>query len=444
VTEEQLEAFMSDSDLIELMEAVKVSDDMLDVIKLSEVQHSEMLAWCLNPTEGHGQGDAVLKDFLIAAGRASAERCRYHTRVFFDHWTAARLRRTSFGSAFITREFHIALANSKLSKGITKRKGFLDLLVVDPVNKIVVAVENKAGAKLGSTQLDFYSQQVRERIGARPAFKDFWFAFVVLDRNLADYDEDKLRLLGNRWSLLDYSWLESAASRASQHVARNNQAAQLVMAYCQSLTGWEKESQARTFELAAGIALRHRAVVDKLRELRKSKIQDWTPRTLNDDGLCMFFHQNRALCTEVVQASGIPGLVRLLARAMGKEVVIERNGPTRASLATSRMRAFQKTGQDYWPMYIHVRRRDQGDDAHAPFRYDLRFIVRNASFVDASAGTRVRKELSVVVRGLATFPESAYRRVTLATQLTSEQCVEKCVEWAKKIDTRLLEVVAKG
>ncbi|MDR6861304.1 PD-(D/E)XK nuclease family protein [Variovorax guangxiensis] len=68
---EDLHSFLADPELVELIEQAKVSDDILDAITLTENQHSDMLAWCLTPDEGHGQGHSVIKDFLEAAYRAS-------------------------------------------------------------------------------------------------------------------------------------------------------------------------------------------------------------------------------------------------------------------------------------------------------------------------------------------------------------------------------------
>lgn len=59
---QELYSFLSDDRLVDLVECVKVSDDFLDVISLSETQHSDMLAWCLHPNEGHGQGKARTKN----------------------------------------------------------------------------------------------------------------------------------------------------------------------------------------------------------------------------------------------------------------------------------------------------------------------------------------------------------------------------------------------
>lgn len=435
MNEVQLQAFMADPELPNLIEQVKVSDDILDVIRLSETQHSAMLAWCLNPGEGHGQGDVVIKDFLIAAYNKNNENgCTHATKKFFKTWTPARVRRSSFGTAFITREFHIDLPEMG-------RKGRLDLLLVDPQNKMLVAIENKVGATLTKEQLNFYSDTVNQRLGTRPAFREFEFAFVVLDRELDDYDVEELESLSKRWCLLDYSWLETAAARAKQHVARNNQAAQLLMTYCQSITDWEKPAQTATSDIAARLAERHKPVVDELKTLRHSSIQEWTPTVMNTGDLCHFFHQNRLLCRELIAASGIPGIVKALQRVMGGKAVVEKDGPTRLSLATVAMLSFQKRGQPWWPMYLQIRKRDQ-PDPDAQFTYDLRFIVNHSGFANRSGPQAVRATLNNLVEGLVTFPESNHRRVTLKKGLTAERAITLAAEWAADVDCALVALAS--
>ncbi|WZB71970.1 PD-(D/E)XK nuclease family protein [Achromobacter xylosoxidans] len=77
---------------MDLIERVKISDDFLDVVSLTETQHSDMLAWCLHPNEGHGQGDAVIKDFLIAAYDAGQETNEDSNKAFL---LLGRLRRSA-------------------------------------------------------------------------------------------------------------------------------------------------------------------------------------------------------------------------------------------------------------------------------------------------------------------------------------------------------------
>lgn len=67
--EDSLEELLADPRLVELCELQRTGDEVLDVISLSENQHSDILAWLLDAREGHGQGDEILRDLLISASK---------------------------------------------------------------------------------------------------------------------------------------------------------------------------------------------------------------------------------------------------------------------------------------------------------------------------------------------------------------------------------------
>jgi hypothetical protein len=67
---EDFQNFVSDPNTGRAIEALKKANDVFDILTPSETQHSQMLQWLLNPREGHGQGDTILKDFLIAAWKS--------------------------------------------------------------------------------------------------------------------------------------------------------------------------------------------------------------------------------------------------------------------------------------------------------------------------------------------------------------------------------------
>lgn len=289
MTPNDLYAFLSDKRLVDLIERVKISDDFLDVVSLTETQHSDMLAWCLHPNEGHGQGDAVIKDFLIAAYEAGQETNKFANKIFFETWTPGKIRTSSFGSAFIAREFSLTTADT--------RRGRLDLFLIDPGNKIIVTIENKAGASLTETQLSDYYAAVSQQISNRRVFSDYQFAYIVVDRDLADYPEEHLKSLGNKWALLDYGWLEASANRARLHLERNNEAAQLLMAYCQKQTGWQSPNEKQVNELAAELASQHEAVVEAIRLQRKVQPTEWTPTTFGTKrASCCYSSSRTASC----------------------------------------------------------------------------------------------------------------------------------------------------
>jgi hypothetical protein len=269
--------FLEDRQLIDLLEQAKISDDILDVIDLNETQHSDMLAWCLSPDEGHGQGDSVIRHFLHALHiAASAPPATFDNRRFLSDWTPGSIQTSSFGSAFITREYGIKIDD--------KSKGRLDLFLVDPRNKLVVVIENKVGAKLTPQQLDKYHAAVKAEIAARPLFGEYSFAFVVLDRFLDSYDDDTLDKLGTKWALMDYSWLEAPAKRARLQMARRNHASQLLVAYCQKQTDWQSEAEQQLADVVADITNKHPKVVAAMRQIQHTAITQWTPSMADSTG----------------------------------------------------------------------------------------------------------------------------------------------------------------
>lgn len=307
VDDEDAFAFLTDSRLAELSERLKTSVDVLDVITLHETQHSDLMAFCLNPREGHAQGDETLKDLLVAAHSASAVGDpKFSNRKFFAHWTPGRIRCASFGAAMVFREFPVSSQSR------------LDLLIVDLQNEILLVVENKAGARLTPEQLRRYYGEFRDNVAGKPCFQDFHTAFIVLDERLEDHETDAPRDVTAKWVCLDYSWMESAARRAAIHVERGNASAALVVAYCERQTTSVHKRSQRSAVLAADMAIDHRSVVNRLLELRRLRVTNWTPATLCDTegALLTFAHQHPAICHALHEARGIAALERLVRQEM--------------------------------------------------------------------------------------------------------------------------------
>ncbi|QVX40769.1 PD-(D/E)XK nuclease family protein (plasmid) [Ralstonia solanacearum] len=432
--EEDLYAFLSDGRLIDLIERVKVSDDFLDVIELSENQHSDMLAWCLHPNEGHGQGDAVVKDFLIAAFKAGSGANKFLNKKFFEKWTPGRIRTTSFGAAFIAREFSVQIK-------IGEKKGRLDLFLIDPVNRIVVTIENKAGASLSSSQLTDYYDAVVEQIGRRPVFHGYDFAHVVVDKGLDGYSEEHIESLGNKWALLDYAWLSASANRARLHMERNNEAAQMLMAYCQKQTGWQSPNERHVSELSAELASHHEAVVIAMTELRKAKPTSWTPKQFEGarGELLLFIQQNRQLCEYLVQARGI-GAVLVGLRRERPDLSFEdiEHRRTWLRFATPRMQSLMRSSDGNWPLFVNVVRESKNDDDNS--RFKVRVIWANDEFRDGGLDVdALRAHVAVHYPELRKFEGRAYRRLVVASRLDVGAAVKRAVEVAKDMD-RLLDV----
>lgn len=424
----ELYKFLSDPDLVDLIEHVKISDDILDVITLSENQHSDMLAWCLSPNEGHAQGDAVIKDFLLAA-YAARDGATFDNKIFFAEWTPGRIRTSSFGAAFVTREFAVKVKDGD-------QNGRLDLFLVDTQNKIVIAIENKAGANISASQLSSYHTAVKNQIAKRSVFSDYKFLFVVLDRNLEKYDEAHLKELGTKWALLDYSWLQYSANRARLQVARNNQAAQLLVAYCEKQTDWESPVECLLSELLVKLSINHESVINALRDLRKKKLSEWTPgKLLGYEGeLMLFINQHRHLCGHLVRAQGIAAVLHQIHH--GIKVGHVTKGRTRLLFGSPEIKQLTCQNDDTVspPIAVNVYREANNNDGDNS-RYTVRLIWRKENFNDAIVDSEVlRNHFQSKFPALKNFDESNVRRIVIERHLDANSAAKVAIKLSTDID----------
>jgi hypothetical protein len=439
MTKEEFYSFLSDSHLLDLMERVKTSDDFLDVINLTETQHSDMLAWCLHPNEGHAQGDAVVKDFLIAAYHAGHETNKFSNKTFFKDWTPGRIRTSSFGGAYVTREFNLSLPDGKSNHR-------LDLFLIDPNNKLVVTIENKVGAKLTELQLSAYYEQVNNQIASRPVFKDYSFAYVVVDRDLDKHSEEHLEVLGNKWAFLDYRWLQASAKRARHQMDRNNQAVQLLMAYCQRQTGWQPPNEQAISEHAAELAAKYEAVVKAIAVLRKLNPTAWTPGNFEGEHgeLLTFIQQNRQLCNHLVQARGIGTVLTGIRKAIpGLQATDICNGRAWLSFATDSMLAPWNGSDGDWPLFVNVYREAKSSEDNS--RFTVRLVWDNESFTDdENTVAALRNHMAQSYTGLKKFSHSAVRRINVGVGLTAHAAVKQAVETASHVGDLVKSAQQKG
>ena len=69
--EEALQDFLLDIECLNELQPWTGHFNLFDVLKISrtEIRHSNMLGWLLNPNENHGMGDAFLRSAFCGAER---------------------------------------------------------------------------------------------------------------------------------------------------------------------------------------------------------------------------------------------------------------------------------------------------------------------------------------------------------------------------------------
>ncbi len=425
---DDLYAFLRDPKLLELIEQNKTTDNFFDFLTLSENQNSEVLAWCMTPNEGHSQGDAVIKDLLEAA-YAVSEKSVWDNRKFFSKWTPGKIRTSSFGAAFVTREFHI-----KVDKGT--KNGRLDLFLVDPLNKILITIENKVKATLTALQLEKYVQAVKSGLASRKVFADYDLAFLVIDKDLESYTEDQLAALGNRWALLDYHWLEASANRARLQLERGNRAAQLLVSYCQSVTHWESPVNKQLSETAADLVLTHPSVIETLRELNGHSMSQWVSTTLTGHlgELTLFLAQHRHVCEKLLSIRGIAGMIPKLLKAapLLTQETIEEGSYWVAATPPEGKRLMRDEG---WPLYVDLYKVAKVSSVSSP-KYNVKLVwVRSRFNPGVCSEERLRSYFEADFKGLSSFVSSDTRRLLIAEHVPPTEAIETTARLISSLNT---------
>lgn len=374
-----LQAFCTDRNLHELIELSRSSEDLLALIRPRETQRADLLAWAMDAGEGHGQGDAVFRNFLLAiynaaSGETAGDRLykRSHSWHFVQKWTPAHTLAADFGSVVCYREYTM--------KGDGPRSSRPDFVIVDPANKFVIVLEIKAGAAFGQNQLAGYLTAANKVLVNRAAFKSYQKAFVALDPDL-----DSSRLPANfdiRWIGMDYSWLSKVERAAEGAVLRGDRGGELMQSLCRTLTEYEAPSDQRLGQLAAELAIHHPAVVTALKTASKNAriLENWSKRLVEGDGpahqLFRLYVQHQRALDRLV---GLSPLRLLLSKLSDAYPLLEAHPELSEAgkvwfvrampLEPERQPPLQAGG---WPLLLRIRHLNRRDSGKEPqFRISL-------------------------------------------------------------------------
>ncbi|MFL9869541.1 PD-(D/E)XK nuclease family protein [Paraburkholderia fungorum] len=342
--------FISDPDLGQAIEALKRANDIFDIIEPLETQHSQILQWLLNPREGHGQGDAIFKDFLTAAW-SNCEVGDGPNAEFFAYWTPARISLTGFHSILLLREYRIS-ADSQL-----------DFFIVDPVNEFVIVVENKYRAQHGNQQLSRYRRSVKQLVDRYPSFQNFHVALIALDKGRSR--QLQLRELLKYWVYLDYTWLDAGASRAEAQLRRGNQSSSLLISYCQRQSDYESGPEKEVDNILSRLTRLYRPLLKPLAEALSTPLGKGQALTLGDPASDIWLFANHH-----------PELVERLTRLKNMSFV------TAEFEAATKGAKFEYETSDNWVQifdetWCQYALTDENDVVWWPFYLRVRFVPPN-------------------------------------------------------------------
>lgn len=429
-TTAQITNFILSDELQELSERLKVSDGLLDLISLGENQHTSIIAWMCDSREGHGQGEAILRDLLCHASASAQDRIsspasaplKGATAKFFEQWTPAKLRTASLSAAVVVKEF------------ADKPDDRLDMLVVDPANRFLIAVENKVNKKISGSQLERYRLFVERTVSKGP-LKGFQTAYLVLDKKFDDADADQYaKDVGaehSHWQALSYEWLNHAALRSTLQVNKGHQAASLIRSYCRQQTGWESDDDKACSGLAATLWTAHSEVVSSLCDMTKRPDKVWAfggaaAKTTPPD-LQLFALQNRDVQRALIEAKGFVAVGRHLRDALPDFTDDQmEHGRVWLDLVPRCLEHLAGKDHEYWPMFLSAYLVDENI-------CNLRFIFNADHLAEGYDGTTLRKWASAFAKGIEKHPSRRRRRIVLATGVELGSLHKEIVKWERRI-----------
>jgi len=157
----------------------------------SEMDHSRLIQWLLNPNESHSLGTMPLKALLNASWNNVSENKIKLTFFEETKLTALQVSQLSLESAISFTEYN---ANNY---------GRIDLLIILPDENIAIVIENKYGAAETKDQLKNYRKWGDEKL---QSLSVLYLYMDFTERWLGDADE--------QWVKLSYEWLIETLSTA--------------------------------------------------------------------------------------------------------------------------------------------------------------------------------------------------------------------------------------
>ncbi|TLS36480.1 PD-(D/E)XK nuclease family protein [Pseudalkalibacillus caeni] len=169
-----IEKFLLDIDVLDDIESRLANFNVFETLGIvnTEIRHSNVLSWLLNPKENHGLGDTYIKKFM--------QEVFYHNQFNLtnSNITLLDISLMDYYTFYIRREWRN-----------------IDLLAFSEEHKIVMVIENKIWSKESKHQLKKYMEIVSKE------FPSYSKVFLFLTPN-GDTPSDE-----ENWLTIDYNYI---------------------------------------------------------------------------------------------------------------------------------------------------------------------------------------------------------------------------------------------
>lgn len=228
--EASLKFFLSNISCLDELEGLLGKPNIFDILGTArtEIRHSNVLKWLLDPAGTHGLGGLFLRLFLQTLGKCGAD--------------AIRLLAVDLDSFLVLREHR-----------------HIDLLVVSKAEKVVIAIENKIDSGEHGNQLERYEKAVADE------YPGFYQVFVFLSPEGRTASDGK-------WLSVGYDAVLGAVRYCLRCASLAPEAELLVNQYA-SLLEREFMDRCKLMEICNRIYRDHKQALDLIYEMREDECQ---------------------------------------------------------------------------------------------------------------------------------------------------------------------------
>ena len=233
--EEALKRFLLDIDCLEQLNDWTGKFNLFDVLKITrtEIRHSNMLAWLLNPNENHGLDESVIKGFI-----------QYAITSFSDNEDVFDTLLMDFRSFNVYREWH-----------------HIDVLAVSDKEKYILCIENKIDTGEHDNQLSKYQATLNT------TYPEYKKAYIFLS------PEGIKSSIPETWISMDYSNVVSIIENACKKVSLLPEANILITNYVETIRR-NIVGDERLAKICAEIYSKHKRALDLIYENKPDRASD--------------------------------------------------------------------------------------------------------------------------------------------------------------------------
>ena len=308
---------------------------IFDIIPQNERTHSSLIAWLIDPNEGHGMGDYFIKNM-------------FYSLVFDENFPLSinEIESISFGNLIIDTE--VAVSNTNI----------IDILMYDPINRYLFVIENKYGATLTNNQLERYNDWAEKQ---KENIPNLTKVLIVID------GLSTISSVAQSWSVINYEWITSSIVSLLGRGILNAEIEKLLRDYYISIEGeYGLDPQLKDYKKhLANLAERYPEFIDWLQNERSylldSKYSELIQEiSLSDSEVSLLIHKNKPIFLELIEYSRYDWLQQQLQNAFPSLFEFEKSSNKCNAFPLS-WKPLMADPDGYWPIYIQLEENKDSD-----------------------------------------------------------------------------------